>query len=344
MEIKIFDSQLNYLGVIDNINSFTYVSKYNNIGTFKIKGLLTNQSKELLKIGNYIYYQGRSGFIHSIEIDIDGNEKSIITNGYSLLGLLERRIIWSKINFNGNIIDFIEKVINENCINVSEARKIPFLSIEKNTSIVQQMEKQVSYQNLLLTIIEVVQLYDYGIKIDFDINNKSFIFSVYDGENRVAGTENPVIFNREFENIISEVYINSRKQYANVALVSGQDETLVTIGNDYSGLNRYEVFIEATDLLKGKLSESEFEAQLKQKGNESLAQYSIIESFEGIVNTVAISDYKLGDKVSIVDKELGVILNTRITEIEEIFESKGTTINLTFGTSVPTLINRMVKY
>lgn len=347
MVIKIFDSELNYLGVIDNINSFTYISKYNNVGTFKIKGLLTQQSKDLLKIGNYILYNGRAGVIHSLEIDIDGNQQQITVNGYSLLSLLERRIIWGTINYNGNIEDFIYKIINENCIETEANRKIPNLIIGERLNNEANLEKQVSYQNLLSTIIEVVQLVDLGVKIDIDAENKSFIFSVYDGEDRSLGTENPLVFNRQFENIVSEVYVSSKKQVANTALVAGEGEaenrTLVAIDEGNSGLNRYEVFVDARDLTKGELSDAEYQAQLKQRGNEQLSQYAPIESFEGIANTKSVNDFKLGDKASIVDNEVGVILNTRITEIEEIFESKGTTINLTFGNSVPTLLNRMVK-
>lgn len=348
MVIKIFDSALNYLGVIDNITSFTYVSKYNDIGTFKIKGLLTEQSKQLLKIGNYIFYEGRAGYIHSIEIDIDGNQQQIIVNGYSLLAILQRRIIWDTINFNGKLQEFIYSIVNDNCITTDEARVIPYLAIVENQEIEQKLEKQVSYQNLLSTILEVVQLNDLGVKIDLDIDNKAFNLSVYNGEDRSLGTENPLVFNREFENIVSETYVNSKKQIANTALIGGQDEaqnrTLITIGNENQGLNRYEVFVDARDLSKGELTDAEYQAQLKQRGNEYLAQYAQIESFEGVANTKSISDFKLGDRVSIVDNELGILLNARITEIEEIYESKGTTINITFGNSVPILLNRMVKY
>ena len=36
MEIKIFNSELTYLGVVDDFESFTFVSKYNACGNFKI--------------------------------------------------------------------------------------------------------------------------------------------------------------------------------------------------------------------------------------------------------------------------------------------------------------------
>ena len=54
MEIKVFDKELNYIGLIDNIISFTSVSKYNQLGNFNIKGLLTEQTKKLLSVGNFI--------------------------------------------------------------------------------------------------------------------------------------------------------------------------------------------------------------------------------------------------------------------------------------------------
>ena len=46
MEIKVFNSELTYLGVVDDFESFTFVSKYNACGSFKIKGMYTPDQKE----------------------------------------------------------------------------------------------------------------------------------------------------------------------------------------------------------------------------------------------------------------------------------------------------------
>jgi hypothetical protein len=88
MEIKIFNSELTYLGVVDDFESFTFVSKYNACGNFKIKGMYTPQAKQYLVLGNIVYFNGFAGFIHSIEIEMADGEESIVVNGYDMCGYL----------------------------------------------------------------------------------------------------------------------------------------------------------------------------------------------------------------------------------------------------------------
>lgn len=83
MEIKVFNSELTYLGVVDNFESIKFVAKYSQCGNFTIKAALTKQTNTYFKVGNIILFDGKSGYIHSIEIDID-TEKSITVNGYDL--------------------------------------------------------------------------------------------------------------------------------------------------------------------------------------------------------------------------------------------------------------------
>ena len=194
---------------------------------------------------------------------------------------------------------------------------------------------------------ETALAYDVGFSVDFSPKDKKLIFNVYKGADRTAGTANPLIFNRDYENILSETYINSTKQLKNVALVGGMGEgtarTFVSLG-DAAGLERYEMFVDAKDLQQSDLSDTEYKAQLSQRGTEKLADCYIVESFEGEANTNADISFSLGDKVSIVDKALNIRLDTRITAIEKIIERKGTTTNLTFGNCVPTIYKKMGGY
>ena len=132
-----------------------------------------------------------------------------------------------------------------------------------------------------------------------------------------------------------------------MALVGGMGEgtarTFVSLG-DAVGLGRYEMFVDAKDLQQSDLTDTEYKAQLSQRGTEKLADCYIVESFEGEANTNADFSFSLGDKVSIIDKSLNIRLDTRITAIERIIERKGTTTNLTFGNCVPTIYKKMGVY
>ena len=52
----------------------------------------------------------------------------------------------------------------------------------------------------------------------------------------------------------------------------------------------------------------------------------------------------LGDKVTILDKNLGVTLNTMITQIEETYESGKVTITPTFGNKIPSLLDKIRRH
>ena len=61
-------------------------------------------------------------------------------------------------------------------------------------------------------------------------------------------------------------------------------------------------------------------------------------------NNVYKTDYDLGDKVTILDKKLGVTLNTMITQIEETYESGKVTITPTFGNKIPSLLDKIRRH
>lgn len=344
MEIKVFNSELTYLGVVDNFESIKFVAKYSQCGNFTIKAALTKQTNTYFKVGNIILFDGKSGYIHSIEIDID-TEKSITVNGYDLSGYLGQRIIWNTINYNGTVEGYIKKIVNDNCIETEEGRRLPFLLLGTDNKINEPIEKQTSYENVLTSIEETALSYDVGFRVDFLPREKKLVFNIYQGEDKTADSQSPLIFNRDFENVLSETYVNSNKNLKNVALIAGEGEgagrVFVNIG-DSTGLDRYEMFVDARDLSKEQLSDEEYKAQLTQRGNEKIADCYVVESFEGEVNTK--ESVSVGDKVTFIDKKLGLRLDSRITEIEYIYENSGNTVNVTFNNKTPSIYRKLGGY
>ena len=51
-------------------------------------------------------------------------------------------------------------------------------------------------------------------------------------------------------------------------------------------------------------------------------------------------DYNKGDKVTVRDKQLGVVVSARITEVEEDFDDEYELV-LTFGYSYPTIMQKV---
>ena len=84
---------------------------------------------------------------------------------------------------------------------------------------------------------------------------------------------------------------------------------------------------------------------LNDRGNNKLAETKEIQTFDSKINVtsnlVYKTDYDLGDIVTCTSKKWGITINSRITEIEDIYEEKGLSISATFGNNVPTLIDKI---
>lgn len=362
MELKIFNRDLNLIGIIDSFSSLIWNRKYNSLGDFQINILFSIEVNEMLQLDNIIYKNnGEAGYITSKEIKVEDDGTEVIeVKGKFILGYLERRIILKTETLDTNVIDGSYRLIDENCINSSEERKIPYLILDQKPNIDIPMIKQVSNNNLLDTLMEVVQANDLGIKIDFDIKLKKLIFKLYKGINRGINQDivAPVIFSRSFENVLNQNYLESTNNYKSVAFVEGAgegEERKKIIVGDSVGLERYEIYVDARDLSNTKsvekngesideqIPDSEYLPLLETRGKEKLAEHYKSTVFDSTINEhsnyIYKQDYDLGDIVTFFDNKWNITIDTRITEISEVYSSDGLAINITFGNDVPTLMD-----
>lgn len=186
MELKIFNKELNLIGIVDSFSSLIWNRKYNDLGTFQLNILFSSETNYILNIDNIIYKDnGEWGVITSkeIKVDADGTE-SIEVKGNFILGYLGKRIIWGCEEINSNIIDAAYRLINNNCIECANERKISNIILDTKPDIHINLVKQVSYDNLLDTLWTISQAHELGIKVDFDIIQKKLIFKIYKGIDR----------------------------------------------------------------------------------------------------------------------------------------------------------------
>lgn len=77
------------------------------------------------------------------------------------------------------------------------------------------------------------------------------------------------------------------------------------------------------------------------RGHLALDQKTESISFSSHIDThanlVYKKDYDLGDRVTCVNKRWGIRIDSRITEITESYESGKEELEVTFGTSIPSL-------
>lgn len=358
MELYVFNRDLSFKGILDDFISFRWVRRYYKSGEFELQCKLTSETLNLLQKENIIYKKGdtEAGYIEfrNLKQDTEG-EEILVIKGKFLTEYLNRRIIWGTEIISDTAEKSMRALVDRNCINPVDTNRIIsnlILGTLKNFS--KTVNYQVSYKNLTDELENLSNISDLGHRVNFDITNKKLVFDVYNGLDRSVNqsVNPPAIFSKEFDNILEQEYVDSLNNYRNLALVGGVGEgstrKLVTIGNT-SGLDRFEIFVDQKSLsneVNGvAMSDTEYNNLLVEKGNAALAETLQIETFDSKVNLNSNlkykTDFELGDIVTCLSKKWGLVLNTRITEVEEVHEQSGQQIYITFGNNIPTLIDKI---
>lgn len=125
--------------------------------------------------------------------------------------------------------------------------------------------------------------------------------------------------------------------FANYAVVAGQgegaDREITMVGSDATGLDRHVVFVDARDV--------ENSTDLPRRGEAKLVEHQRFLSFQAEVLTAGPfkyqQDWDLGDIVTVQNNAWNLTMDTRITEVVEVYEASGFKLNVTFGHPLPTL-------
>lgn len=337
------------MSIIDAFESFIWTDRYNAFGDFEI---YTFVNSDILRDAQQDYYLWTAQSEHMMIIDErviisdieSGNNLTI--RGRSLESILDRRIIWVQTILSGNFQNAIERLLNENIINPTIAdRKISNFIFERSidpriTSLT--VEAQFTGDNLYDVIRQLCAERNVGFKIILNKNNQ-FVFSLYMGIDRsYAQDMNPyVVFSPDFDNIVNSNYLETTKLLRTAALVAGEGEGIdrrtIAIGGG-SDLPRREQFVDARDISSnvdgGTLTPAQYDEQLVQRGNERMADYIFVQTFEGNVETTQMFvyglDFFLGDIVQIVN-EFGIEASTRIVELIFANNKEGNTVVPTFS-------------
>lgn len=351
MDIWVLDKTLEANDIVDTFNSLIWTDRYDEYGDFEIYTSVTDQALSLLQMDYYL--QSRSSehvmIIEEVLIDTDPeNGNSVTITGRSLESLLSRRIVWTQTLLDGSVQDCIKKLLDENVISPKDVnRKIPNFVFETSAEKAVTEPKitaQFTGDNLYDVISEICRLTGLGFKVTLN-DKKQFVFKLYAGADRTyAQTENPyVVFSPKFENIANSNYLESKKEYKNVALVAGEGEgaerKTTSVGEE-SGLERRELFVDARDISTTTednvtLSDEEYKKQLAQRGDEKLAESVAAQSFEGQVEMTKMfeygKDFFIGDIVQIAN-EYGMESRARISEIVTAIDTQGTVTYPTLST------------
>lgn len=351
--INVYDMSFNLIGVIDSFVSIIWRPAYYDVGDFEIYIGANDQALNLLKenrlvVRNTDITMDASGnvtyknvmIIKNIDLitDVENGDFLSIT-GKELKYLLHQRIVWTQTNLTGTAETGIRRLVNENAVSPTDnKRQIPNLVLGAAAGLTDSIDKQLTGDYLDQAITEICTNFKYGWEI-YGYNG-NFVFIVYQGLNRSYGqSQRPyVVFSDSFENLFNTEYQLNTEAYANTALIGGEGEgvqrTFTTVNNTASGLNRYELFVDAKDISSNKdsdnvIPESQYLKLLQERGAEKLAEAAITEGFSGSVLTTGNykygEDFDIGDTVTVINS-YGISKNVMVLSSIESEDENGVSL------------------
>lgn len=363
---EVNDTTFDSIGEVNQYESLIWPDKFNGYASFELWAPITEENSEYFKKGNILWCGGDNAAVVEIvksEIDETGT-KTYNVKGRTLEMLLTTRIIWGTYNaVNKDTSTAMYEIVNQNCVNPLNAnRKIPYLKLAEDLKFGGKITYQKTGGEVYDSLSTIASTYDLGFSVLFRPKTKELIFEVVEGVDRTVeqSVNDPVEFSTELEDLLSSSYYTNDQDIKNVAFVQGEESgssrKSVTSGEANSkGFGRRELYVDARDLQstsvdengeEQNLSPTEYTQVLTQRGDDKLSECKTTETFEaqirvfGDVQYEFGKDYRKGDKVTVRDRQLNVVVSARITEVEEDFDDEYA-LALTFGYSYPTIMQKV---
>jgi len=108
IELRIYDRDFNFLGVMDGFTSLVWTRKYFEVGSFQLVCPLTDQNVEFLKAGNILWRKNEydvleAGIVEYLKFERTSKKKKITCKGRFLSSYLSRRLTLGIFTWNGTI-------------------------------------------------------------------------------------------------------------------------------------------------------------------------------------------------------------------------------------------------
>ena len=335
MRLEVFDFELNRLGLIEIYSSINYTLKFIDVGSFELKCAINEQNVKLIQKNRFLWIEDEvCGIIQYISSSTD--DGTITVKGKLAKEMLNWRWVYPCFVKTGEPAALAENIVNIHCVNPSEPkRKMKGLVIGNAGYVINK--PHITYQKTGDTVLTSVQNISTANNLGFEIyfnprNVNPFKFVMLEGKDRTIGNKDgnkPVVFSRDFENIVSGSYEYNDDSFRNVALVAGEvtdgsnnenaARTFLVVdqagSENVSSFYRKELYVDARDLqseyseevttkddegnditetVQKKMTEQEYNATLSNRGFEKMGETLVEESYESQIRTDARTIYQFG--------------------------------------------------
>ena len=355
------NNKFDRIATIDEITTLQVTYNWVNASTFNLTIPYNPQTAPLFAVNNMITIHDPANLGESqtepfiiTMLTIASSNNSITTiqieGSNPLIWLGRRLILDGSFGITSSPTAIAQTLVNLAAIEPAEsARIIPNLQLggtpefgETATFFIQE-----AYQNLLTTITTLLQAYNLGQNITFDLETGIFYYNILQGVDRSADqdTTNPIIYSPSHGNITGSSFQHTNVNYVNVCYGSVQisGTTYTTVTGSASGLQRFEGSVTGSDDTGTTITTSNYQEVLTLLAEQQMAKDAENKTTLGTIKEDTLNcyqynvDFTLGDTITYFNKSWGVNMNATITEVNVQWSSNGKAIQIQLGQPLPTI-------
>ena len=374
MELQIYDSALNELGIVDEFKSLIWTPRFYEVGSFELQAPMTENNVALLQKNRYIYRPDveETVFIKSVSESQQDGEQLIVVSGAMLEGLLDKRTITGK-GYSTSLRDTLKIYIEDIQGLYSFGYKGMSIEIDDGDDCRNWGGESAIGQNLGEYARGLLRAENRAVKIKLYPEQKKMVCRFVSGTDRSTEQQaNPhVIFSEENKNIYNVNYSYSEEGCCSLAecwatydedvLVDNSKADMLKVslgGRDYRGGGQYldgleltnwfgteqaiitekKIYTEGGVIIIKEINYEETYEKLLTVCKQHYSPYT--ESFDGvIIGDGYRNEWQLGDYVTIEDARRGTTHKKQVEEVTEAFEASGNRVDVILGASLKTVID-----
>ena len=360
--------ELKYYGISRTVLTVPFNKKYADL--FNLGKSLTGSINPRM-----IHLEGEEQdcyMVTDIRVVNDGKSRVMEVGCYSMLYILNFRVLRNDIEATDLDIGMLARNITSNAIGDDSFPERSFgrviNSIRPNLGYIGSLSLKIG-DKVADSLIDFFSEYEYSVRIVPRYSEDTFALEEYIGTDRTYTSNNPKIFSDEAENVSNISFEQDSNNFSNVALMNVYNESdnptfnyneiqFVSIGDvTYRGWSRREFFGNGRDITnkyKPIYNEDEIElpfsahaARVRRDGILQLAEMKEVNNMSATLapeeKFMFNKDFFLGDRVTMVMNEVGVVSNERITSVTRVIDKNGENVTISIGAKDVSFIKSIRK-
>jgi len=321
--------------IIRGVDELQWTTCAQDFGRFEMSLKLELRQAALIKAGMVVERSDCDDAMIITKIEIKDEEtQTVKVSGRGCGAVLDRRAVWVNTDtapplMVGTIEQIIGTMIARHAGGLDHpARALPVVYEPMPGLPREELRRAVSWRPLGAAVAKKAQERGLGIRSIWRAPNGgpgTVVIQVY------PITRNEKVFSKERETIAEQELYVDIGSYANFAIVAGEGDfpnrEVMAVGGDETGLDRYEKYVNASDLKEGDYGGNYADA-LRNAGREYLQAAANVEEFSAMLTEKYVykEDYDVGQIVPL-QSAWGQDYDRLIAEVTESFDGNGYTVD-----------------